>query len=163
MLPFQPHPSGSTGRRFEIQQFSIFTFRVDFNRAATDLAIRGEALADEARVNRHRKCLAAERALEVRVFFHAGNLTGRGQSAMPRRISFRFAKRSAEHRLGKLELGVTFEPRRCSAFQNIPPPYFLTRKNDCRPPDSGVVKIVAPKLLLTVPPAGNQDVRFVEI
>jgi hypothetical protein len=26
-------------------------------------------------------------------------------------------KRSAEHRLGKFELNVTFEPRRCSAFQ----------------------------------------------
>jgi hypothetical protein len=28
-----------------------------------------------------------------------------------------FAKRSAEHRLGKFELEVAFEPRRCSAFQ----------------------------------------------
>jgi len=97
---------------------------VDFNRAATDLAIRGEALAGEARDNRHRKRLAAERALEVREFFHAGNLTGRGQSAMPQEIWqwYSFAKRSAEHRLGKLELDVTFEPSRCSAFQTIPLP-----------------------------------------
>ena len=86
-LPFQPHRYGSAGRHFEIQYFSTFTFRVDFNRAATDLAIRREVLAGEARVNRHRKRLAAERALEVREFFLAGNLTGLRQSAMLREIS----------------------------------------------------------------------------
>jgi hypothetical protein len=30
-------------------------------------------------------------------------------------------KRNAEHRLGKFELEVTIEPRRCSAFQIMPP------------------------------------------
>jgi len=38
-----------------------------------------------------------------------------GQSNRPSSRSL--PKRSAEHRLGKFELNVTFEPRRCSAFQ----------------------------------------------
>jgi hypothetical protein len=55
---------------------------VDFNRAAADFAIRREPLAGNARVHHHFKRLAAEGALEVCKFFHAGNLTARGQSAI---------------------------------------------------------------------------------
>ena len=55
---------------------------MNFNRAAADLAIRREPLARDARVHDHFKRLAAEWTLEIRKFFHVGNLTSPGQSAM---------------------------------------------------------------------------------
>jgi hypothetical protein len=74
--------SGSTSHRFEVRDFTRFAFGVDFNRAAADFAIRREPLAGDACVHHHFKRLAAEGALEVCKFFHVGNLTAPGQSAI---------------------------------------------------------------------------------
>jgi hypothetical protein len=63
------------------QNFARRAFGGNFKWPTTNFAIHREALAGHACVNRRRKRLAAERALDGREFFHAANLTARGQSA----------------------------------------------------------------------------------
>jgi hypothetical protein len=62
----------SIGQHGRAQNLAGFTFGLDFERAAADLAIHYETLAGDACVNGHFKRLAAERASNVREFFHAG-------------------------------------------------------------------------------------------
>jgi len=71
------------GHRCHADAFAGFTFGDDLERTAANLAVRCELLAGEARVNRHGKRLAAERALDVGEFFHAGKLAAAAQSAIP--------------------------------------------------------------------------------
>jgi hypothetical protein len=72
-------------RNLHAQNFARRAFGGNFKWPTTNFAIRREALAGHACVNRRRKRLAAERALDGREFFHAPNLTARGQSAMVQR------------------------------------------------------------------------------
>jgi hypothetical protein len=77
-----PRANRSTPKNIHAQNFARRTLGHDLERTAAHLAIRREALAGHARVDRRRKRLAAERALDGREFFHAANLTARGQSAI---------------------------------------------------------------------------------
>ena len=61
---------------------AALAFHHHFKRPAADLAIHREPLAAGAGVDDHLARLTAERALDVRKFFHAGNLTVNRQSAM---------------------------------------------------------------------------------
>lgn len=68
-------------RDVHANDFTALTFRADFKRATTDLAIRGEALLGQGGIHRHIERLAAERALHCGKFFHVGNVIVFGQSA----------------------------------------------------------------------------------
>jgi hypothetical protein len=69
-------------QRFGAQNLPLTTLGDDFERAAANLAIGCEPLAGQACINGHSKILAAERALNIREFFHAENLNPCLQSAI---------------------------------------------------------------------------------
>jgi hypothetical protein len=73
---------GLFGSRRQGHDFTRFAFGHHLERTATDLAIGRKPLAGDARVNRHRRRLAAERALDVRKFFHPANLVAPDENAM---------------------------------------------------------------------------------
>lgn len=60
-----------TRQSFNTQNLTRFTLRHHFKWPAANLAIRRKSVAGDARIYRHRKSLAAVRALDVRIFFHA--------------------------------------------------------------------------------------------
>ena len=91
-------PNSSTTGNFHAQNLARLAFGHDLERTAAHLAIRREALAGHARVNRRRKRLAAERALDGREFFHAGNLNKSRQSATAQLASTKPVPRQKIHR-----------------------------------------------------------------
>jgi len=72
---------GSVAGYVHAEDFARLAFQRHLERAAAHLAIRREALARHARVNRHLGRLAAKRALDGFANFHAQTLIQRGQSA----------------------------------------------------------------------------------
>jgi len=73
---------GLFGSRRQGHDFARFAFGHNLERTATDLAIGRKPLAGDAGINRHRRRLAAERALDVREFFHPANLVAPDENAM---------------------------------------------------------------------------------
>ena len=66
------YAGGLSYRCLHADNFSRFAFRRDLKWPAANFAIGRESLPGEAGVNDHLKRLAAERALDVGEFFHAG-------------------------------------------------------------------------------------------
>jgi hypothetical protein len=73
---------GLFSSRRQGHDFTRFAFGHNLERTATDLAIGRKPLASDAGVNRHRRRLAAEWALDVREFFHPANLVALDKNAM---------------------------------------------------------------------------------
>ena len=78
----QPPRAASFRRHVHADDFAGLAFRANLERAAANLAIRGETLLGQGGIHRHIERLAAERTLNFGEFFHAGNVTAFGQSAM---------------------------------------------------------------------------------
>jgi hypothetical protein len=64
--------TGSICHRLQTDNLTRFAFSLNLDGPAANFAIGREPLPGEARVNDYLKRLAAERALDIGEFFHAG-------------------------------------------------------------------------------------------